>query len=587
MSEPRPPATPPHLPADAATGEWSSVTARVTAPIDNVTLTASGHGSARGELGIPNPFGRYTITRLLGRGGMGAVFLAHDSQLDRPVAIKIPTFRGTLSASQKERFFREARAVAALRHPNICPVLDVDEEQGMLYLTMAFIDGQTLAIKLADGAMEPTNAGKLIRRVARAMHAAHEHGTIHRDLKPANIMIDDGGSPVVMDFGLARKGEADESNEPAATTATLVDAGLTQAGSVLGTPAYMPPEQATGDLDAIGPRSDVYSLGAVLYECLTGKRPFEGPDTASVIKKILHSAPTRPREHVDGIDPALESICLKALAKRPEDRFESMEAFAAAIQDAIEPKLEFIAPPPLPSKKNVAANRRKRWISPLGCFALVACLMLTCIGGTTLGVWWLIGRVTDMVKEFKQAEERSTAEWNIISKLWQPPPANADLQVLFPTTLLDNKFRRSRNDQIVADEEFGITLPGRRGIYAGPEGQEIEVRAYLCSEAEAKEIQTRVEKFVKAVQQGSSNAFADSKRKKVVYSASNSSHRTVTFGFTDSLNQNQEYGKIWYGQGWLFYFKTTELLLIESFPSSYLLEVSQRASDAPKESKQK
>ncbi len=582
MSEPRPPATPPQIPTDA-TGEWSSATARVTAPTENITLTASGQGTPRGELGIPNPFGRYTITRLLGRGGMGAVFLAHDSQLDRPVAIKIPTFRGTLSARQKERFLREARAVAALRHPNICPVLDVDEEQGMLYLTMAFIDGQTLARKLADGAMEPTSAGKLIRRVARAMHAAHEHGTIHRDLKPANIMIDDSGSPVVMDFGLARKGEADKTNEPAEATTTVVDAGLTQEGAVLGTPAYMPPEQATGDLEAIGPRSDVYSLGAVLYECLTGKRPFEGPDTASVIKKILHAPPPRPREHVDGIDPALEAVCLKALAKRPEDRFESMEAFAAAIQDAIEPKLEFVAP--LPSRRDRRPENRKRWISPLGCFALVACLMLTCIGGTTLGVWWLIGRGTDMVKQFKQ-EERSKAEWDTVSTLWQPPQPNADLQVLFPTSL-ENGFHRSRNDKAVADEEFGISLAGQRGVYSGPKGEEIEVRAYVCSEAEAKQIQGRVEKFVKTVQQGSATAVGDSKRKSMVYSASNSSHRTVTFGFSDLLNQNHEYGKIWYGQGWLFYFKTTELLLIQSFPSSYLLEMSQRGATAPKDSKQK
>ena len=587
MSEPRPPATPPFLPTDA-TGEWSSVTARATIPSDNPTLTASGHGAARGELGIPNPFGRYTITRLLGRGGMGAVFLAHDPQLDRPVAIKIPTFRGSLSASQKERFFREARAVAALRHPNLCPVLDVDEEQGMLYLTMAFIDGQTLATQLSKGVMEQTSAGKLIRRVARAMQAAHEHGTIHRDLKPANIMIDDSGSPVVMDFGLARKGETDEQDEPAAATtpSTVVDAGLTQMGSVLGTPAYMPPEQATGDLNAIGPRSDVYSLGAVLYECLTGKRPFEGPDTASVIKKILNSPPPRPREHVEGIDPALEAVCLKALAKRPEDRFESMEAFATAIQDAIEPKLEFVAPPPLPTRGIGRPEKRKRWVSPVGCFALVACLMLTCIGGSTLGIWWLIVRVTDKVKEMTQMAERSNTEWDAISSFWQPPPANAELHVLFPANL-QNGFRRTRNDQSVADEELGITLGGQRGVYTGQAGEEIEVRAYLCSEAEAKQIQGRVQKFVTSVQQGSPDVPRDSMRKKVVYTSNNSTHRTVTFGFADSMNQDHEYGKIWYGQGWLFYFKTKAPLLIESFPSSYLMEVGKRASSTPKEETKK
>src|SRR5262245_22188061 len=161
MTDPRsqPPATPPPVPKDAATGEWSALTARET-PIDadSPTITASGQRPPAVEFGISNPFGRYTIDRLLGRGGMGAVFLAHDTQLHRPVALKIPNFSGALTDAQKERFFREARAVAALRHPNICPVHDADEEQGILYLTTAYIDGQTLSTLTERGPMPPDKA---------------------------------------------------------------------------------------------------------------------------------------------------------------------------------------------------------------------------------------------------------------------------------------------------------------------------------------------------------------------------------------------------------------------------------------------
>ncbi|HKB05424.1 MAG TPA: serine/threonine-protein kinase, partial [Gemmataceae bacterium] len=185
MSDPhsRPPATPPPAPTDGPTGVWSA---------DSPTVTSAGQSPVGpgGEPGIPNPFGRYTVVRLLGRGGMGAVFLAQDSQLDRPVALKIPTFRGALSDAQKERFLREARSIAALRHPNLCPVFDAGEEDGVLYLTMAYIDGHPLSTLVERGPVAPEKAVELVRRVARAMHVAHAHGTVHRDLKPANILID-------------------------------------------------------------------------------------------------------------------------------------------------------------------------------------------------------------------------------------------------------------------------------------------------------------------------------------------------------------------------------------------------------------
>jgi serine/threonine protein kinase len=535
-------------------------------------------------LGIPNPFGRYTVQRLLGRGGMGAVFLAHDTQLERPVALKIPTFRGALSAGQKERFLREARAVAALRHPHICPVFDVDEEQGVLYLTTAYIDGHTLATHLKNGPMEPTRAAELIRKVALGMEEAHERGTIHRDLKPANLMIDQDGEPVVMDFGLARK--AEDEDDPRADSrrpAGPADSGLTQVGSILGTPAYMPPEQARGDLAAIGPRSDVYALGAVLYECLTGRRPFDGPDTASVIQKILHVPPPRPREYARDLDPALERVCLKCLAKDPVDRYPSMAAFAGALKDVIDPELTVVEPPPLPPEARDRRGRRRR--NPLKTLAWV-CLILTlivgiCVGIPTLAVMWVIDRASDKFKELNQAQRDADNEWQSIVTLWQPPPADAEADVLFPATL-QGGYRRLRHDREAADAELGITLPGRRGVYASQDGDECEARAYRCGDAEAQAVQAKVQAFVQSVQNGTAAVGPDSKRKKVVYTANDTGRRTVAFGFHDSLSQNQEYGKLWYGHGWLFWFRTAAPLKIEHFPPKYLMEVGKKAGTPPK-----
>jgi serine/threonine protein kinase len=579
MPDPRPPASP-RVPTDAATGEWSSVTAREPKGVDSPTVTSSGQRQPFGsEAGIPNPFGRYQIVRLLGRGGMGSVYLAHDAQLDRPVALKIPSFRGTPSPEQKERFSREARAVAALHHPNLCPVYDVDEEQGILYLTTQFIDGQPLSTVLKVGPLPPMKAAELVRRVALAMEAAHEHGTIHRDLKPANIMIDRAGEPVVMDFGLARKGESDDE-AIAATATSPVDISLTQMGSVLGTPAYMPPEQAVGNLTAIGPRSDVYSLGAVLYECLTGRRPFDGPDTASVIEKILHLPPPRPRDFISTLEAGLERVCLKALAKEPAERFASMADFAAALENIIDPKLEVVLPPPLPPDgRKFRQVKIRRWTWPLTCLAVSLAFVLVCVGGPTLAIWLIIGRVKDTFKEVKEiaeAQQQSSAEWDAIIAIWQPPAADADTNALFPLSI-PGGYSRKKIDEDAADAELGLALSGRRAVYFGPKGETVEIRAFRCSDAEAKSIQATAQAFITSVKNGRGSV----NRQKVVYTADNSGQRTFTFGFSDALNRNHEYGKIWYGGDWLFYFRTDTALSIEFFPPKYLLEVGKQAASRP------
>ena len=574
MSDPRPPAAPPALP-ETLTGDYSSGTNKdPERRPDSPTLTASGTTATIGELGIPNPFGRYTVTRLLGRGGMGAVFLAQDAQLDRPVALKIPVFGKVFTAGQKERFIREAKAIAALRHPNLCPVFDVDEEQGILYLTMAYIEGQPLTALIQRGPVAPPKAVNLVRRMARAMHEAHAHGTIHRDLKPANILIDRAGEPVVMDFGLARRAAWVDDSKTDGPSGPI-DVGLTQFGSVLGTPAYMPPEQARGDQERVGPRSDIYALGVILYELLTGRRPFTADDTAELIRQIESEPPPKPTDFYPWIDKAVETACLKALAKEPGDRFQTMAEFERTLKEAVEPELKVVLPPPLPKVK--PRPKKRWWVKPLWFLAGALLILMVCVGGPTAAVMYVINVASDKFKDINDAQAQSDAEWDAIIAFWPAPAADAKPETMLPPTFGDNKFRKIREDTNVADAELGIVLPGRRGIYSGPEG-EVEVRFYRCPEAEAKKIQQGVMSLVGGRQSGTAPVPPGSKRKKAVYIGEQSSRRTVTFGFHDEFAQNQEFGKLWYGGGWLYWFRTSQPLVIEWFPSKFLMEVGKRAS---------
>jgi tetratricopeptide (TPR) repeat protein len=266
---------------------------------------------------LPPVFGRYRVEGLLGRGGMGAVYRAHDTQLDRPVALKVPNLADGDRARPVERFLREARAAARLQHPNICPVFEAGEIGGTVYLSMALVDGQPLAQRLRGGPLPPAEAAALVRTVALAMAEAHRAGVVHRDLKPANVLLNARGEPVVMDFGLARDARFRGEER------------LTRDGALVGTPAYLPPEQVGGE--EAGPAGDIYSLGVVLYECLTGRVPFRAASLGELVAQIERDPPPPPSGLRPGLPAWLEAVCLRALAKRPGDRFPSMEAFAVAL----------------------------------------------------------------------------------------------------------------------------------------------------------------------------------------------------------------------------------------------------------------
>ena len=292
-----------------------------TLPDATLAVEQTEHGQRRDHVNThetPNRLGRYQIETLLGRGGMGSVYRAHDTQLDRKVALKIPKFEANTNSRLIDRFYREARSAANLAHPNLCPVFDVGEVDGTHYIAMALIKGDTLSSHIRNNAELPERfAAITVLKIARAMQEAHSSGIIHRDLKPANIMIDHRKEPIVMDFGLACPDELGD------------DSRLTQEGALLGSPAYMSPEQLRGVKDSIGQGSDVYALGVVLYEILTGRLPFAGNgSTISMIGQILTEDPTELKSLRPTISTALARICAKAMAKDSAERYSSMENFA-------------------------------------------------------------------------------------------------------------------------------------------------------------------------------------------------------------------------------------------------------------------
>jgi tetratricopeptide (TPR) repeat protein len=346
-------------------------------------------GASPGSL--PEHFGRYRILRMLGQGGMGTVYLAHDTQLDRPVALKVPHFGGNADPAALGRFYREARAAATIEHPNICPVHDYGEIDGIPYLTMGYIEGKPLAefIRLNKPLPQRTVAA-LVRKLALALQEAHAHGVIHRDLKPANIMLNQRREPVIMDFGLARR-------------LTQEDVRITKQGAILGTPAYMAPEQVERGGEDLGPACDIYTLGVILYELLTHQLPFQG-ELISLVGQVLHKQPPPPSRHRPDLDRALEAICLKAMAKDPGARYRSMTEFAAALTEYLRQDnpasgklpsagpvdrtealpFEAVPPPPKPDVAPVAPRRRPHkpkarrpavplwfWVAGAGAAALV------------------------------------------------------------------------------------------------------------------------------------------------------------------------------------------------------------------------
>ena len=303
--------------------------------------------------------GRYRVLERLGTGGMADVWLAEDTHLQRRVALKVLHSRFSQDREFVERFRREAEAAAGLGHPNVVAVYDRGEFEGSYYIAMRYVEGRTLK-QLIDAGLTPEQAVGMIRQVLEAARFAHRHGIVHRDLKPQNVIVDAEGKALVTDFGIARAGVSE----------------ITQAGSVMGTPHYLSPEQAQGmEVTAV---SDLYSIGVMLYEALTRRVPFEGESAVAVAMKQVNQMPQRPSSINPRVSPALDAVVMRALEKDPGQRFQSADAFIAALDAALEDPAQagkgtaaFAPLPPVVATPTPAEaegeeerrkKRRRRWI---------------------------------------------------------------------------------------------------------------------------------------------------------------------------------------------------------------------------------
>lgn len=278
--------------------------------------------------------GKYQVEQLLGRGRMGVVYKAFQQDLNRTVALKLLAEGAHASPKQKERFIKEAQAIAKLRHPNIVTVYEVGDWEGQPYFTMDFVEGKSLDKMIVKQKLAPREAARLALDIAEAVEYAHSNSIIHRDLKPGNIILNSKGDPVITDFGLARK----------------LDTQSIHAGDdILGTPAYMSPEQARGRSSETDARSDVYAIGAILYAMLTGDDPFSGNSLLDTLHKVIHDKPASPEKVNPGIDSTISNICLKAMSKDPRKRYQSAGEMASDLArylhtDAARQRAEAAAP---------------------------------------------------------------------------------------------------------------------------------------------------------------------------------------------------------------------------------------------------
>ncbi len=372
----------PDLAQDDATLPPSSSPADSGNADDDATISPTRRADAPAVGTRVRYFGDYELLEEIARGGMGVVYKARQTKLNRIVALKM-ILSGQLAGEEDvRRFHAEAEAAAQLDHPGIVPIFEVGEHEGQHYFSMAFVDGGSLADKIKDGPLPPREAAEYVKKVAEAVAYAHSKGVIHRDLKPGNILLDPNGEPKVTDFGLAKRVEG--------------DSGLTATGQILGTPSYMPPEQASGKTEEVKEASDVYSLGAILYACLTGRPPFQAANVIDTLMQVLESDPPDPRQLNRAIARDAETIALKCLQKDPLRRY----ATAQLLRDELD---RYLQGKPILGRRASLTERTWRWYMRN---RLVGSLVLIMILGLLIGqlvlaasVLWATRRSSEIISQ--------------------------------------------------------------------------------------------------------------------------------------------------------------------------------------------
>jgi serine/threonine-protein kinase len=403
-----------------------------------------------GEAALPRIPG-YEVEAVLGRGGMGIVFRARHLRLKRSVALKMALAGDFAEPRERERFQREAEAAAGLRHPNVVPIYDVGDADGRPYLTMELVEGGSLAQKLAGTPQPAREAAALLAVLAEAVHAAHACGIIHRDLKPGNVLLTADGTPKISDFGLARRLEGAP--------------GLTPSGGPLGTPSYMAPEQARGQTQANRPAVDVYALGAILYEMLTGRPPFRGETAAETVLQVIFQDPVPPSRLNPRVPRDLETICLKCLHKEPHRRYITAAALAADLRS-------FLQGEAITARPEGQLERMARWVRrhPTLVLGLTASLLLaTALAGA--GLWVREERAaTDRTREQLARLEQARRDLELTERL--------DAIHLNRTAVVAGHFDvRSNKSRADREYETAFREVGFGEVGDGPEGVAARVAA--------------------------------------------------------------------------------------------------------------
>ncbi len=423
------------IPTAALPAELATIPPR-DGPVDTGTMPTLGSLSKppqaddTGGVSVPG----YEILRELGRGGMGVVYQARHLKLDRVVALKMILAGGHAGGTELARFRTEAEAIARLQHPNIVQVYEIGEHDGRPFFSLEFCPGGSLDKKLNGLPLPPEEAAQLVETLARAMHSAHQAQVIHRDLKPANVLLTGDGTPKITDFGLARK---------------LDDIGQTQSGAIMGTPSYMAPEQADRKTRELGPACDIYALGAILYELLTGRPPFKAATLMDTLFQVLSDEPVPPGRLQSKTPRDLETICLKCLHKDPARRYPSAKALAEDLAC-------FRRGEPIAARPVGGLERGVKWVrrNP-AVAALAAAVLLVLTAGVVVSGWFAIKAGEEAKEASRQAQAARTAEKKAAERAEAEAAANGAAQ---------REKERADIEKRRAEEQLGRA---ERLVYAG------------------------------------------------------------------------------------------------------------------------
>lgn len=459
---------------DGANNSASSTDADMATEIHRLTGCLGEPGPVPPLFTVPG----YSSLQLLGQGGMGQVYKARHDVLGRTVAIKVP-LGAEAGSESRARFLREARSAARLRNPSICPIHEIGEADARPYMVLAYIEGETLEARLQSQSMDPIQAARLTTDLALAIQYAHEQGIVHRDLKPANIMLEAGtGQPLVLDFGLAK--ELTEENSD-----------LTRTGQIMGTPSYMAPEQARGQIEWVGPKSDVYALGAILYRMLAGKRPFEGP-IGEVLRAVQADQPKLPRSINPRVPRDLETICLKAMAKHPLERYETAGALAQDLQ-------RYLAGEPIRARRTPLAMRG--WQYAKRNPAMVTAFLIAMVSVVTAA--FFVSALSEAGAALTEAEGRRLARQTFLQSVSGVRESTSPAEVARRAAAWlataqepseQQEVRRSVVDALAGELEAGLA---ERDTTSAQFARLIEITAILKTwdESQAADFQRRIDRL--------------------------------------------------------------------------------------------